>query len=47
MIRMVTSGTGLGPGGPAVLAEGLVKRYGDTAALDGFDLCVPAGTVCV
>jgi ABC-2 type transport system ATP-binding protein len=23
-----------------------VKRYGDTAALDGFDLTVPAGTVC-
>jgi ABC-2 type transport system ATP-binding protein len=24
----------------------LVKRYGDTAALDGFDLTVEAGTVC-
>ena len=33
-------------GRPAVLAEGLVKRYGDTRALDGFDLTVRAGTVC-
>ena len=31
---------------PAIVAEGLVKRYGDTAALDGFDLEVPKGTVC-
>jgi ABC-2 type transport system ATP-binding protein len=30
----------------AVVAEGLRKRYGDTHALDGFDLAVPAGTVC-
>lgn len=30
----------------AVLAEGLRKRYGDTRALDGFDLRVPQGTVC-
>ncbi len=30
----------------AVEATGLVKRYGDKAALDGFDLAVPAGTVC-
>ncbi|HEV2783781.1 MAG TPA: ATP-binding cassette domain-containing protein [Actinophytocola sp.] len=30
----------------AVLAEGLRKGYGDTTALDGFDLAVPAGTVC-
>jgi ABC-2 type transport system ATP-binding protein len=30
----------------AVLAEGLTKRYGDRTALDGFDLAVPAGTVC-
>ncbi|MFC4051705.1 ATP-binding cassette domain-containing protein [Actinomadura syzygii] len=29
----------------AVLAEGLRKRYGGTAALDGLDLRVPAGTV--
>jgi ABC-2 type transport system ATP-binding protein len=43
---MGMSGTGLGADGPAVLAEGLVKRYGGTAALDGFDLAVPAGTVC-
>ncbi|WP_090055494.1 ATP-binding cassette domain-containing protein [Lentzea fradiae] len=32
--------------GHAVLAEGLRKRYGDKWALDGFDLAVPAGTVC-
>ncbi|WP_199432537.1 ATP-binding cassette domain-containing protein [Qaidamihabitans albus] len=31
--------------GPAVVAEDLRKRYGDTVALDGFDLTVPAGTV--
>ncbi len=30
----------------AVVAEGLRKRYGETRALDGFDLAVPAGTVC-
>jgi ABC-2 type transport system ATP-binding protein len=29
----------------AVAAEGLRKRYGATAALDGLDLTVPAGTV--
>jgi len=29
----------------AIEAEGIRKRYGDTAALDGFDLAVPAGTV--
>ncbi|WP_406284670.1 ATP-binding cassette domain-containing protein [Embleya sp. NBC_00896] len=29
----------------AVLAEGLTKRYGDTHALDDFDLTVPRGTV--
>jgi ABC-2 type transport system ATP-binding protein len=31
---------------PAVLADGLSKRYGETVALDGFDLAVPAGTIC-
>jgi ABC-2 type transport system ATP-binding protein len=31
--------------GPVVACEGLVKRYGRVAALDGFDLEVPAGTV--
>jgi ABC-2 type transport system ATP-binding protein len=31
--------------GPAVVAEGLRKRYGDVAALDGFDLEVPRGAV--
>jgi ABC-2 type transport system ATP-binding protein len=30
----------------AIRAEGLVKRYGDHRALDGFDLTVAAGTVC-
>jgi ABC-2 type transport system ATP-binding protein len=30
----------------AVVAEGLHKRFGDTRALDGFDLAVPQGTVC-
>ena len=29
----------------AIQAEGLVKRFGDTTALDGVDLEVPAGTV--
>ena len=29
----------------AVQVEGLVKRYGGRPALDGFDLCVRAGTV--
>lgn len=32
--------------GFAVLAEGLRERYGDTKALDGFDLRAPEGTVC-
>ena len=30
---------------PAILAEGLAKRYGETRALDGIDLAVPAGTI--
>jgi ABC-2 type transport system ATP-binding protein len=30
---------------PAILAEGLVKRFGKTVALDGFDLEVEAGIV--
>ncbi|MFE2614395.1 ATP-binding cassette domain-containing protein [Micromonospora chalcea] len=30
----------------AIIAEGLRKRYGDSVALDGFDLRVPPGTVC-
>jgi ABC-2 type transport system ATP-binding protein len=30
----------------AIEAHGLRKRYGDTDALDGFDLAVPEGTVC-
>jgi ABC-2 type transport system ATP-binding protein len=28
-----------------IVAEGLVKRYGDKVALDGFDLAVPEGSV--
>ena len=32
--------------GDAIEARGLVKRYGGKRALDGFDLAVPAGTVC-
>jgi ABC-2 type transport system ATP-binding protein len=32
--------------GPAVVAEGLRKRYGETVALDGLDLEVPRGAVC-
>ncbi|MCX2949317.1 ATP-binding cassette domain-containing protein [Lentzea sp. NEAU-D7] len=32
--------------GHAVLAEGLRKRFDENWALDGFDLAVPAGTVC-
>ena len=31
---------------PAIRAAGLVKRYRTTTALDGFDLVVPAGSVC-
>ena len=30
---------------PAIETSGLVKRFGDTHALDGLDLSVPAGTV--
>ncbi|MEV6284321.1 ATP-binding cassette domain-containing protein [Kribbella sp. NPDC051770] len=33
------------PNQPAIVAEGLVKRYGSTTALDGVDLTVPTGTV--
>jgi ABC-2 type transport system ATP-binding protein len=35
----------MGRTGPAIEAEGLRKRYGDTAALDGLDLAVAEGTV--
>ncbi|MEU4520065.1 ATP-binding cassette domain-containing protein [Amycolatopsis sp. NPDC024027] len=31
---------------PHIHAEGLRKRYGDAYALEGFDLYVPAGTLC-
>jgi ABC-2 type transport system ATP-binding protein len=30
----------------AIVAEGLIKRYKATVALDGFDLHVPAGSIC-
>jgi ABC-type multidrug transport system ATPase subunit len=30
---------------PAIEADGLVKHYGKTKALDGLDLIVPTGTV--
>ncbi|GIF46759.1 ABC-2 type transport system ATP-binding protein [Asanoa ferruginea] len=33
------------PTGPAIEATGLVKTFGDTRALDGIDLEVPAGSV--
>ncbi|HTF12682.1 MAG TPA: ATP-binding cassette domain-containing protein [Asanoa sp.] len=33
------------PTGPAIEATGLVKTFGDTRALDGIDLQVPAGSV--
>jgi ABC-2 type transport system ATP-binding protein len=42
----MTDVTPAGGSGPAIRADGLVKRYGDKRALDGFDLTVPAGTVC-
>ena len=29
----------------AIVAEGLVKRYGSVVALDGLDLAVPEGTI--
>jgi ABC-2 type transport system ATP-binding protein len=33
------------PGQAAIVASGLVKRFGDVCALDGIDLAVPPGTV--
>jgi ABC-2 type transport system ATP-binding protein len=32
-------------GRPAIVVEGLVKRFGDVVAVDGIDFTVPAGTV--
>src|SRR5262245_8203412 len=32
---------------PAILAEGLVKRFGSVVAVDGLDLAVPPATVLV
>jgi ABC-2 type transport system ATP-binding protein len=41
-----TAGSGVADGAvPVVRAVGLVKRYGDLAAVDGVDLTVPAGAV--
>ncbi|QBI19582.1 ATP-binding cassette domain-containing protein [Egibacter rhizosphaerae] len=34
-----------GPDGPAIEARGLVKRFGETVAVNGLDLSVPAGAV--
>ncbi len=42
---MSTPSPGGTDGAPAVLAEGLVKTYGDVRALCGLDLVVPRGTV--
>ncbi|MDX6555246.1 MAG: oleandomycin transport system ATP-binding protein, partial [Miltoncostaeaceae bacterium] len=36
---------GPGASGPAILTEGLAKRFGDVTALAGIDLRVEAGTV--
>ncbi|GAA2614707.1 daunorubicin resistance protein DrrA family ABC transporter ATP-binding protein [Dactylosporangium fulvum] len=33
------------PAGPAIEAKGLVKTFGETRALDGIDLHIPAGSV--
>jgi ABC-type molybdenum transport system ATPase subunit/photorepair protein PhrA len=33
------------PGGPAIVAEGVRRTFGDVVALDGLDLEVEAGTV--
>ncbi|OHV37114.1 MULTISPECIES: daunorubicin resistance protein DrrA family ABC transporter ATP-binding protein [Pseudofrankia] len=33
-------------GPPAIEVQGIHKRFGDTLALSGLDLAVPAGTVC-
>src|SRR2546430_1571223 len=34
-----------GESAPAIVVEGLRKRFGDVVALDGIDFAVPAGTV--
>ncbi|PRY01915.1 ABC transporter ATP-binding protein [Allonocardiopsis opalescens] len=47
---MISSDAVLGPdhvpGGPAIRLGGVVKRYGDVAAVNGLDLDVPAG-ICM
>src|SRR5262245_10027652 len=45
--RGITAGkeATMSPGKPAILAEGLVKRFGKTEALRGLDLHVEEGTV--
>jgi len=45
-VYSVTEEAAVGSAGSAVVTEGLSKRYGETRALDGFDLRVPEGTVC-
>ena len=40
-----STGTTRSPSAPAVEALGLVKRFGETTAVDGLDLTVPAGTI--
>ena len=35
----------MAPEPPAIVAEGLIKRFGKTVALDGLDLEVQAGTI--
>ena len=40
-----STGTARSSSSPAVEALGLVKRFGETTAVDGVDLTVPAGTI--
>jgi ABC-type uncharacterized transport system ATPase subunit len=43
---MVMDVTGYGTPGPAIVANGLHKHFGEVHALRGLDLAVGAGTVC-
>src|SRR5262245_49298864 len=45
-VQCIELGVLVGSTSFAVVAEGLRKRYGETRALDGFDVAVPPGTVC-
>ena len=38
------SGSGSGSAGPAILVEGLSKRYGEVVAVDGLDFAVARGS---